>query len=373
MRATILFLLALSAAAPALAEVPVPGATDDVYAFDDHTDAWRAHLATERATAIARLTEYAEARNFPVNTTDFGALSQLRDSSGTPCAMAYLVEQSGHTALIDQLSVTANGIKFGTLTEGALYDWTLTSGLTLDETAMVQEPGFFAGDELGQYQEPVMQSEEDRLYSHFSVTTQMLQARTEMSLDHAVAALGDLVRTAPPVANYSDEWRTYFGAQRTQHIDNLREYTAAGVFPQNDFQLGLTSMLRDATGRPCAMAYVIETSGHTDLIDTLVASNNTVRFDGLTGGELYDWTLTSGLLLEEAAMVQVPDMGWDMGMDPDFQEQLQLVEVARIQAHLTATALALEAANSSVIDTAIERLGDRVNTPPPADVTLASL
>ena len=373
MRATLVCLLAFSAAAPALANAPMDDASLGIVATEDYSAQWRELLAAERATSIERLTAYAEARNFPVNTTDLGALSQLRDANGTPCAMAYLVEQSGHTAIIDELSVTANGTKFGTLTEGALYDWTLTSGLTLDETAMVQEPGFFAGDELGMQYEPIVQLEEDRLYSHFSVTTQMLQARTEMSLDLAVEALGDAVFSAPPMADYTDEWRTYFTTQRAAHIDNLREYSNAGVFPQNDFQRGLASMLRDASGRPCAMAYVIETSGHSDLIDTLVASNNTVRFDGLTDGALYDWTLTSGLLLEEAAMVQVPDMGWDMGMDPAFQEQLQLVEVARIQAHLTATALALEAADSTVIATAIERLDDRVNTLPPADVTLASL
>ncbi|MFT6143559.1 MAG: hypothetical protein ACJAV2_001436 [Myxococcota bacterium] len=185
--------------------------------------------------------------------------------------------------------------------------------------------------------------------------------------------LGDTVFTTPPVADYSDEWRTHFAGQRVQHIHNLREYAGAGVFPQNDFELGLTSMLRDASGRPCAMAYVVETSGHAAIIDDLVSSQNTVQFASLSEGALYDWTLTSGLLREEAAMVQVPDMNWDVGMDSAYQEQLQLAEVVRIQAHLGATALALEAVNTTVIDTAIERLGNRIYTLPPADTTLASL
>lgn len=165
----------------------------------DPSAAWRTWLTEQRHTQIARLRAYAEAGVFPQNDEMPGMLSMLVDDEGHPCAMASLVIQSGHPGLISRLSTQDNALQFGDQTEGALYEWILTSGLTIEETAFVQEPDFFVSDTLDPEQRALMvQAETERLRIHFLSAALQLEAYEATSLDTAMARLGDRVHTAPP-------------------------------------------------------------------------------------------------------------------------------------------------------------------------------
>ena len=196
-------LVALMLALPSLAAAsqPAPEAppAEAVAASTDHTEAWRALLAARRATNIARLQAYAQAGVFPRNLQQPGMLSLFLDDEGRPCAMAHLIQASGHADLVRQTAQENNHVQLGDVTEGPLLAWMLTSGLTQEEAALVQEPDMFVGGlEDPALQELVVQAEDDRLRSHFTAAAAQLVARSDVGLETALSRLGELTRQAPP-------------------------------------------------------------------------------------------------------------------------------------------------------------------------------
>src|SRR3989344_6455056 len=56
-------------------------------------------------------------------------------------------------------------------------------------------------------------------------------------------------------------------AERAKNIDRLHAYWTNGLYPINrDFADRRVPYFKDASGTPCAMAYLIEQSGHQDLV-----------------------------------------------------------------------------------------------------------
>ena len=92
-------------------------------------------------------------------------------------------------------------------------------------------------------------------------------------------------------------------ARRAQMIDWLRDYEQRGVYPTDDLGRPI-SVFKDAKGVRCPMAELIYRSGHGDLVDEVAATNNKLRLADVHDGPLYDWMATSGLTIEEIAMVQ---------------------------------------------------------------------
>lgn len=94
---------------------------------------------------------------------------------------------------------------------------------------------------------------------------------------------------------------------RASLIDWLRDYRDAGRFPRNDRFTRPTPFFRDASGTPCAMAYLIARSGRTDIVDRVASAVNNAYIDDLRDDqELARWADSTGLTLAEAARVQ-PD------------------------------------------------------------------
>ena len=147
--------------------------------------------------------------------------------------------------------------------------------------------------------------------------------------------------------------RAELSHKRADLITELRRYAEAGNFPVNDFQTGLANQFMDDEGNLCAMAYLIVSTGNYPLVAATWHSNNGLRFEGLTDGPVYDWVLSSGLLLEEAAMVQVPEME----IMPIHSEALMPLEVERQRSHLLAVATSLELTTERSLDEAVQRLG----------------
>lgn len=108
------------------------------------------HLSREqranRAKHIAWLKEYREAGKFPLNNKFIGqAVPFFRDSNGTLCAMAYLVDRSGRGDIVDHIAKTRNYAYIPELTDDRkLVAWLEESGLSAAEAARIQ-PAYNGG------------------------------------------------------------------------------------------------------------------------------------------------------------------------------------------------------------------------------------
>ena len=102
-------------------------------------------------------------------------------------------------------------------------------------------------------------------------------------------------------------------AARGRNLDVLHDYWVRGVFPKNTgFPGQRVPYFVDQYGTRCAMAYLIEQSGHGDLVARVAATNNNARIRDLkTDPELVAWLQENGLTADEAARIQPSyDGGW---------------------------------------------------------------
>jgi hypothetical protein len=100
-------------------------------------------------------------------------------------------------------------------------------------------------------------------------------------------------------------------AARARNLDILHAYWVRGVFPKNTgFPGARVPYFVDIYGTRCAMAYLIEQSGHGDLVARVAATNNNARIRDLkTDPELIAWLQENGLKAGEAARIQ-PSYNW---------------------------------------------------------------
>jgi hypothetical protein len=104
---------------------------------------------SQRRNRLARLDdlhEYWTRGEFPQNL-DFPnrLIPYFIDAKGVPCAMGYLVIQSGHEDFAEEIRVRMNNAYIGEIAavDNRLAEWGDVNGMTLEEAAMVQ-PGYGA-------------------------------------------------------------------------------------------------------------------------------------------------------------------------------------------------------------------------------------
>lgn len=97
----------------------------------------RVALAKQRSLQLARLRAYREAGQFTTDQAGRPA-SVFRDHAGRLCPMAYLIAASGRMDLVDKVARENNTLQLADVTEGPLWDWMLTSGLTREEIIRIQ-------------------------------------------------------------------------------------------------------------------------------------------------------------------------------------------------------------------------------------------
>ncbi len=99
-----------------------------------------------RARLIAWLEEYRDAGRFPLNDKFLDqSVPFFRDSNGTHCAMAYLVDRSGRGDIVDHIAKTRNNAYIPALTDDRrLVAWLEQSGLSVAEAARIQ-PAYDGG------------------------------------------------------------------------------------------------------------------------------------------------------------------------------------------------------------------------------------
>lgn len=92
------------------------------------------HLSNElkgrRRRMLELLNEYWKKEEFPINTDYDFRTPQIRDKYGTPCAMAYLIERSGHAELVNLLATQDNLVYIDDVDDGPLISWLERFGLS---------------------------------------------------------------------------------------------------------------------------------------------------------------------------------------------------------------------------------------------------
>lgn len=111
--------------------------------------------------------------------------------------------------------------------------------------------------------------------------------------------------------------------RRAQLIGWLREYRDAATFPMNDRFAEPTPFFRDKNGVLCAMAYLIDRSGRSDIVNKVAATRNNAYIGELADDPaLIAWLDTWGLSVAEAARIQ-PSYEGDGGLFPFDDDRIE--------------------------------------------------
>jgi len=135
---------------------------------------------------------------------------------------------------------------------------------------------------------------------------------------------------------------------RTTLIARLEQYAAAGRFPHNHVVPGKrVPVFRDEHGTMCAMAYLIASTGHNDIVEYVARRNNLAYIPQLAGDvRLRAWLDSTGLTVAEAARVQ-PSYGGGICLCPSPSPPPAVNRVS--DAYFAASALATIASGGSLI------------------------
>ena len=135
-------------------------------------------------------------------------------------------------------------------------------------------------------------------------------------------------------------------ARRAQLTEWLRDYRDAATFPTNDRFEAPTPFFRDKDGVLCAMAYLIDRSGRSDIVNKVTATRNNAYIRELADDPaLIAWLDSSGLSVAEAARIQPSYEGgpWLPGLD-DLDDRVD-DDVALAAIGLSSVSLATAAVN----------------------------
>ena len=103
-------------------------------------------LQRERAINIDRLRAYRKGFVFPKNLDFPGQLiPYFKDAFGVPCAVAYLMEQSGKRTAVAAVASANNHVYVNDIVDGPVLEWIQRSGLTQEEAARIQPTYGYGG------------------------------------------------------------------------------------------------------------------------------------------------------------------------------------------------------------------------------------
>ncbi len=92
-----------------------------------------------RMKNLSKLRQYWEIGQFPTNTQHPGNRQPyFIDAIGVPCAVAYLIIQSGAVKLANRIAIEKNNAYLDEIEDTELSDWVQTSGLSFGELRLIQ-------------------------------------------------------------------------------------------------------------------------------------------------------------------------------------------------------------------------------------------
>lgn len=135
---------------------------------------------------------------------------------------------------------------------------------------------------------------------HAGTVEQWHRAEVARIQEHLAGA--ERMLLAADVASLSPSQRV----ARSRNIELLRGYRERGVFPRNiHFADSREPYFVDDRGVPCAMAYLIASSGRTDIVERIRTTRNNARIRELADdAALIAWLDEAGLTAAEAARIQ---------------------------------------------------------------------
>ena len=183
-----------ASAGAAAADVYVPQLRVAPRALD--RAAVRAALAKARATNLAAFRAYQVKGVFPSNTFKGRKLNVWLDKDGNLCAAATIIKMAGQDDLVTKVAEQNNFIRLGDVKQGPLMDWILTSGLTQDEIAAIQEPFMpVMREPRPEPTAPILvdaklrKAEDARLAAKYKTVTKQIVKSQDKSLDKATDRL----------------------------------------------------------------------------------------------------------------------------------------------------------------------------------------
>lgn len=149
----------------------------------------RVKLAQARAANLQRFRAYQAKGVFPSNTFDNRKLNVWMDEDGHLCAAATIINASGQTDLVQKVAEQNNFIRLADVRQGPLMSWILTSGLTQQEIAAIQEPFMPVYREQPVVEPDLRSAENQRLLRTYKQVEAQILKNQKKSLDLAVDRL----------------------------------------------------------------------------------------------------------------------------------------------------------------------------------------
>ncbi len=145
----------------------------------------RAALEKRRDHNLAAFRAYRKAGVYPHNFIRVGPLNVWRDSDGHLCAAATRIDRDGKHQLVQDTGDKNDFIRLLDVTDGALYDWMLTSGFTIEEIDRIQAPMIQPDLRDSEW----IQAENTRLAKEYAATDTWLVKHRKAGLETAVNRL----------------------------------------------------------------------------------------------------------------------------------------------------------------------------------------
>lgn len=143
-----------------------------------------------------------------------------------------------------------------------------------------------------------------QLQRHFDTVVALLMLNQGPSIELALDRL-ESRQSATWSSAERRAWRERLLASRRVQLVRLIEYRNRGFFPQNRGQAaGPVPIFIDAHDTACAVGHLMRLAGRGREVTGIERENNLVYVPDVAAGPVIAWTLTSGLTLEEAALIQ---------------------------------------------------------------------
>lgn len=155
-----------------------------------------------------------------------------------------------------------------------------------------------------------------QLQRHFDTVVALLLLNSSQSIELALDRL-EAQQNETWSSAERREWRERLLASRRTQIVRLLEYRNRGLFPQNEgHSASPLPIFVDHHDTACAVGHLMRLSGRERDVAGIRQEDNLVYVPDLTSGPVIAWTVTSGLTLEEAALIQ-PAYGPSLLPKPD--------------------------------------------------------
>ena len=146
--------------------------------------------------------------------------------------------------------------------------------------------------------------EQAEIRAHFAAVSQILVRAKPASLQIAAARFEQAYGVTLTRLQMS-ELLARLAARRAVQLQRLADYASAGRFPLNrHYQSEARPIFVDERGTHCAVGYLMAMDGWETEVLAIARTKPNVLVREVGDGPLVDWVLTSGLIQEEAALIQ---------------------------------------------------------------------